>query len=179
MDLRRTNYIPCGERLPDGNKTLGMPDCFHLQAAFGWLELGNRKEAAAEAEKIAEDLRTHPDVLAFLAKFFLEVKDWKTCIEVSTALIEQETKSATAYIYRSYALHCLKRTQEAYSLLLPAVAMFPSWLVPYNLACYCSQLGKLNEAQDWFRKALCTNREAVLKIASDDPDLKPLWKIAE
>jgi len=47
--------------------------------------------------------------------------------------------------------------------------------VPYNLACYCSQLNRLYEAQDWFKKAMAINEQAVKKMAIDDPNFKPLW----
>jgi len=36
------------------------PDTFHLQAALGWLEVGNHLEANEELEKITSSLRTHP-----------------------------------------------------------------------------------------------------------------------
>jgi hypothetical protein len=70
----------------------------------------------------------------------------------------------------------LKRTQKAYDFLLPAKDKFPKNLtVPYNLACYCSQLNRLYEAQDWFKKAMAINEQAVKKMAIDDPNFKPLW----
>jgi len=40
---------------------------------------------------------------------------------------------------KQLALHELKRTQEAFDLLLPAADKFPApWTIPYNLACYCA-----------------------------------------
>ena len=44
-------------------KPLENPDLLHLQAAAGWLELGNHIEANEELEKITPKLRAHPDVL--------------------------------------------------------------------------------------------------------------------
>jgi hypothetical protein len=44
-------------------KPLEPPDSLHLQAAQGWLELGSHIEANEELEKIAPQLRAHPDVL--------------------------------------------------------------------------------------------------------------------
>jgi hypothetical protein len=53
---------------------------------------------------------------------------------------------------------------------------FPSeYLIPYNLACYCAQLGELEESMQWFKKAMVIDTKAVQKIAVDDPDLQPLW----
>ena len=39
------------------------PDSMHLEAAQGWLELGNHEEANEELELIDAPLRVHPDVL--------------------------------------------------------------------------------------------------------------------
>ena len=39
------------------------PDELHFQAAVGWLELGNWREANEELENITPALRAHPDVL--------------------------------------------------------------------------------------------------------------------
>jgi hypothetical protein len=44
-------------------KPLEPPDSIHLQAAQGWLELGDHIEASEELEKITPQLRAHPDVL--------------------------------------------------------------------------------------------------------------------
>jgi hypothetical protein len=49
------------------------------------------------------------------------------------------------------------------------------WLIPYNLACYCAQLGHLDECQVWFKKAMAIDEHTVKRAAIDDPDLKPLW----
>ena len=39
------------------------PDSHHLEAAKGWLELGNPEEAFEELGLIEPQLRGHPDVL--------------------------------------------------------------------------------------------------------------------
>src|SRR5580698_1949984 len=65
---------------------------------------------------------------------------------------------------------------EAKRILLVAAVKFPrEYLIPYNLACYCAQLGELKESAQWFKKAILIDDKAVQKIALDDPDLKPLW----
>ena len=42
---------------------LEAPDCHHLRAADGWLELGSPAEAEAELALIAPEHQRHPDVL--------------------------------------------------------------------------------------------------------------------
>jgi len=49
------------------------------------------------------------------------------------------------------------------------------WTVSYNLACYCAQLGRLDECQNWFKRAMSIDELAVKRAAVDDPNLKPLW----
>src|SRR4051812_39620774 len=59
-----------------------------------------------------------------------------------------------AWIHRSFALHELKRTQEAFDELLSGADRFPKvWTIPYDLACYCAQLERLEECKEWFTKA--------------------------
>jgi len=65
---------------------------------------------------------------------------------------------------------------EAKEILLGAEPKFPAhYLFPYNLACYCSQLGEFEEARRWLKKAAKIDNTAIKKISRDDPDLKPLW----
>jgi hypothetical protein len=42
---------------------LSASDRFHLEAAQGWLELGNWKKAHEELDRVTPLLRAHPDVL--------------------------------------------------------------------------------------------------------------------
>ena len=73
-------------------------------------------------------------------------------------------------------MHELRRTQEALDQLLPGVTKFKDiYVIPYNLACYCAQLGRLDECQTWFKRAMAIDEHAVKRVALDDPDLKPLW----
>jgi hypothetical protein len=70
----------------------------------------------------------------------------------------------------------MKRTQEAFDKLLPVAQRFPRvWAIPYNLACYCAQLGRLDECEQWFKQAMLIDQRTVQRAALDDPDLKPLW----
>ena len=69
-----------------------------------------------------------------------------------------------------------KKTQEAFDQLMAVADRFPKvWTIPYNLACYCAQLGRLDECEEWFKKAMAIDEHQVKRAAIDDPDLKPLW----
>ncbi len=79
---------------------------------------------------------------------------------------------------RSYGLHELKQTREAFDALLPAAGFFPKlWVIPYNLSCYCAQTGRLREALEWLETAIVLGGEHDIRTqALEDADLKPLWK---
>jgi hypothetical protein len=53
------------------------PDSTHLQAAEGWLELGNPLEANEELEKITPELRPQPDVLRVRWQIYAAAKEWE------------------------------------------------------------------------------------------------------
>jgi tetratricopeptide (TPR) repeat protein len=157
-------------------KSLDSPDIHHLQAAIGWLELGNHTEANEELEKIAPDLRAHPDVLEVRLEIYAQAKKWDLCVDIAGAIIELDPDRAEGWIQRSFALHELKLTQDAFDQLLPAAEKFPEvWTIPYNLACYCAQTGRLEECKKWFNMAMNIDENTVKRAAIDDPDLKPLW----
>jgi tetratricopeptide (TPR) repeat protein len=157
-------------------KPLPPPDSHYLSAAQGWLELGNHLEANEELERITPELRAHPDVLEIRWQIYAKEKKWDACVDIASAIVKLAPESSFGWIQRSFALHELKRTQEAFDQLLPVTEMFPKvWTIPYNLACYCAQLGRLDECQTWFKKAMAIDEYTVKDAAIDDPDLKPLW----
>lgn len=152
-------------------------DKLHLQAAEGWLELGDLDSAANELEEIAPELREHPHVLVVRMQIYLEAKRWENVVIIANTLVRDLPELREPWIHRSYALHELKRTQEAYDNLLPVAERFPDvWTIPYNLACYTAQLGRIEEAAMWFEKAKQIDPDTVQRAASDDPDLAPLFK---
>jgi tetratricopeptide (TPR) repeat protein len=156
--------------------SLQPPDTFHLQAAQGWLELGNYIEADEELEKITPQFRTHPDVEEVRWHLCAQAKRWEACVNITDATIKLDPKRSEAWIHRSFALHELRRTQDAFDQLLTAAEQFPTvWTIPYNLACYCAQLGRMNESKLWLERAILINERMVRQAAIDDPDLKPLW----
>ncbi|HEX5222508.1 MAG TPA: tetratricopeptide repeat protein [Verrucomicrobiae bacterium] len=161
--------------------TLEPPDNHFLDAATGWLMLGNAEEARSEFEQLSPKARMHPDALDFQWRWLAHLKRWEEAVDVAQLLIDKCPRRADAWIHRSFALHELRRTQEAFDLLLPALKKFPKEMtIPYNLACYTSQLGDLAAARQWFQKALTlgkTSEEKLerLQAALEDLDLKPLW----
>jgi predicted Zn-dependent protease len=165
-----------GDNISRKMKKLSLQDQRFIEAAEGWLGLGDHLAANEELEQISPESKGDPKVLEVRLQIYWAAKKWEACVEIASALVRLKPDSEFGWIGRSFALHELKRTEEAYDLLLPAKEKFPkNWTIPYNLACYCAQLNRLDEAQDWFRKAMAINEQIVKREAIGDPDLKPLW----
>ena len=160
------------------DKALEQADRFHLNAASGWIGLGDLDSASEELAQISPNKRAHPEVLLAQSEYFFAAKKWESVLDISGKLLEQFPKLEFLWINRSYALHELKRTEEAFDALVPAAGKFPKrWLIRYNLACYCSQLGKRAEAMNWLEKAVNLGDKTKIKqMALEDVDFKPLWK---
>ena len=70
----------------------------------------------------------------------------------------------------------LNRLQEARDMLRLAMEKFPSdEIIPYDLACVCCALGRLEEAHEWLRRAMDIGGKEIRLRALGDPDLEPLW----
>jgi hypothetical protein len=60
-------------------------------------------------------------------------------------------------------------------ILLNAESKFPKEaIIKYNLACYCCQLGEIDSAKNYLKKAFEIDSGWRLQ-ALDDEDLKPFW----
>ena len=154
------------------------PDTHHLSSAQGWLELGNPAEAGAELQRISAACQAHPEVLEARWQVYAKTQRWQKCIEVANFLLAAAPNRESGWIHRSFSLHEMKRTREAYEALLPALAKFPeNWLVQYNLACYSCRLQEFERAQKFFEQAcLLGDAREVRAMALHDADLRELWE---
>ena len=159
-------------------KTFSLADVRHLEAAEGWLGLGDPGSAGEELDAIAEPLSGHQAVLHLRWEVFSAGRKWERALEVATTLAFLEPTDKRTWLHRSFALHELKQTAEARENLLRVVDQFPNYAVMrYNLACYECQLGRLEQAKAWLKKAYkLGNRKKIKLLVLEDPDLEPLWE---
>jgi predicted Zn-dependent protease len=157
---------------------LGLRDRRHLDEAQGWLGLGNPIEANEALEQITPTLHAHPDVLRVRYNVYAAAKNWEAAAHIAEAIASLVPNDSFGYIHAAYALHEVKRTREAMNILLPVTLRFPDeWLIAYNLACYCCQLGDLKSSHEWLTKAYKTgNANNIKAMARRDPDLAPLFE---
>ena len=69
------------------------PDQNHLQAAEGWLGLGNPHEANEELERITPEHRVHPAVLEIRWQIYAQAKKWPACLDIAAAITKLAPKS--------------------------------------------------------------------------------------
>lgn len=122
------------------------PDSIYFQAALGWLELGNWREAIEEIENLSPANKEHPEVLLLRCQVYHEAKKWDCLAEVAETLRQQRSDNFTK-----------------------------DWRIPYRVACYYAQCGRLEKCKVWFLRAMMVSEDAVKRAAVDEPDLKPLW----
>jgi hypothetical protein len=151
-------------------------DRFLIEAASGWLMLGNSAEALRELAAIPAARRLHPDVL--LAEWDIHAcnRDWPAAIAIGERLRQLAPERPDGFVKKAFALHELKRTNEAWDCLYPVRASFPDqWIIPYNLACYACQLGDNNVALRFLKEAArLVDSKDFREMALNDSDLRPL-----
>ena len=145
------------------------------------MELGNHEEANEELELIDAPLRAHPDVLEVRWLIHQKVENWELCENIASALVKLAPERTTGWIHRSVALHEMKRTQEAYDELKPALDTFKKeqliW-VQYGVLRVCTgQQGRGARVAGY--KAIELGGDAVKTQALEDPDLQCVWVSGE
>ena len=162
-------------------KEVTAPDLHFLNAAKGWLELGNYKEAQAEVDRIGYWSRFHPDVLMARWKIFARVKNWGRSLDVARSMIKLAPDRPSSWICLSYSLCNSNRNLEAWQQLVDASERFPKVsAIPYFLARLSCKMGNLDEATKWLNKWNGMVNETSLKeTARKDPKLKPIWNQIE
>jgi hypothetical protein len=72
-------------------------------------------------------------------------------------------------------LDASKASENAEAILLRAQKMHPQVaMIAFNLVCYASVTGRIEEAKERLRHAIELDKD-VRGLALDDEDLKPLW----
>lgn len=156
----------------------------YLEAARGWLELGDPRSAAQELENISGLRRAQPDVLRVRLQIAMECHDWRNAQALAHGLIRATKHDADVFLWRSEAVRHLPEggIQSALSLLLEVANDFPNEAaIPFQLACYNCQLGEHATAQCWLALAFeAAQRQGCLKkwkaAALENRDLASLRK---
>lgn len=161
--------------------TITPPDSHHFRAAEGWLEFGLPNDAATEWERLSPTTRRLPSAIDLRWRIAAALGNWDHGVELGEQLISLAPQCADGWLRRAYALRRSPQgnLHRAWDALRPAADQFPEEeTIAYNLACYATQLGRLDEGWEWFLRALAisTNSANVRRLGLGDDDLRPLWE---
>jgi predicted Zn-dependent protease len=158
-------------------KKLAHPDSLYLQAAYGWLELGNHAEASVELDNLSPELQNHPEVLQVRVLICCAAQKWGYAAELAGTLCTLMPDSSFGPVHLARALRKQERTAEARQVLFAIAHKFPKeWCIHYGLACYDCRLGQRNHSLRWLRMAIdLAGKETIRAKALAESDLESLW----
>ena len=158
-----------------------MSDCDttnHLQAAEGWLDLGNHVEAHNELETLPHDQRNAPEVLKLRCRIYRQAEKWDYLAILAESCYGAHPQEAQFLIDWAWAEYRQGRRERAAVILLHESDRFPgSEALAYDLAIMLASLDRLPEARDWLARAfeLASEPDRLKLRALDDPELARLW----
>jgi Flp pilus assembly protein TadD len=147
----------------------------HVLASSGYLELGMFDDAAMVLEEIAPGDKTRNEVLGARVGIYMAAKKWDMAAAVASHLVKVDPETAGWWISLAYAVRRTEGVENAEAILLRAQAIHSRVaMIAFNLACYASVAGRMEEAKERLRHAIELDKD-VRGLALDDEDLKPLW----
>ena len=94
---------------------------------------------------------------------------------VASHLVKVDPGTACWWISLAFALRRIEGVEKAEAILLRAQKMHPKVaMIAFNLACYASVTGRMEETKGRLRHAIDLGKD-IRGLAIDDEDLKPLW----
>ena len=140
-----------------------------------YLELGMFDDAALVLEEINPEDRIRTEVLGARVALYITAKKWDMAAAFASHLVKIDPQTAEWWISLAYALRRTESVEKAEAILLRAQAIHPKVaMIAFNLACYASATGRMEEAKKRLRHAIKLDKD-IRGLAIDDEDLKPLW----
>jgi tetratricopeptide (TPR) repeat protein len=141
-----------------------------IRAAEGYAELGMYSEALTELDQLPPEDQERLESLRMRVQVVLQTRDWNSGLKLSRRIAEIFPNESYGFIHAAFCLHELGEAQRAKETLLNGP---PSLLDYYNLGCYETVLGNLDQAKAYLRASFRLNK-GFREIARQDPDLAPI-----
>jgi Flp pilus assembly protein TadD len=147
----------------------------HVLASSGYVELGILEDAALALEEIAPEDKHRNEVLGARVILYMTAKKWDMAAAVASHLVKVEPENEAWWISFAYSIRRSESLEKAEAILLRARAIHPKVaMIAFNLACYASVTGRMEEAKEQLPRAIDLDKD-MRKLAIEDEDLKPLW----
>lgn len=147
---------------------LPISEQFRIEAAKGWVLLGDLRDAHEELNHISKQWKQHPEVLELRWYLFAEEPDWESALPIAQKIHKKHPERLFGWLALAHSI--FKSTldaEAAFQLLSPAAEIFEGPQVAYGLACYASLTGDFTAARDWLSRAI---------EKSDDDQLEDFYK---
>jgi Flp pilus assembly protein TadD len=131
--------------------------------------------AAQVLEDIAPEDKNRKEVLGARVVLYIAAKKWDMAAVVASHLVKVEPENEAWWISLAYSVRRSEGVEEAEAILLRAQAIHPKIaMIAFNLDCYASVSGRMDEAKECLRNAIELDKD-IRKLAIDYEDLKLLW----
>lgn len=157
-------------------KAFPPPDAHYLNAARGWCELRDYASAKEELEKITPPLRNRLEALEVRWLIHMNQDKPETALNVAETMKILDPRKPLGWIYGGSSLRALNRLEEAYHCLAEGEKLFPrDYAFPYDLACLCCLLGRLEEGKEWLGRAVELGGKEIMTRVHEDEDLEVIF----
>jgi len=145
------------------------------QEVDGYLELEMPEMAEEELDALPTRLAIHPLMLDGRLAIQMHRQTWGKAVETGLTGCAASPGQASFFIHTAFCLHEMGRTEEAHLLLMSGpAALRREPLFHYNMGCYLTVLGRLDEAGQHLAEAF--RKDGSLKeFARSDRDLQAMW----
>ena len=132
-------------------------------------------DAARALEEIELEDRTRKEVLYAQVNLYVGAEKWYLAAAVAGYLVKADPQNPDIWIKLAYLVRRAENVEQAERVLFKARAWHPkNALIAFNLACYASAMGRMEEAKIRLQFAIRLDKN-ILRLALDDRDLQPLW----
>jgi Flp pilus assembly protein TadD len=147
----------------------------HVLASSGYLELGMLDDAAKVLDEIALEDKNRNEVLGARVVLYIAAKKWDMAAAIASHLVRVDPNNEAWWINLAYSVRRIEGVEKAEDILLRAQAIHPKVaIIAFNLACYASVTGRIEQAKARLRHAIDLDKE-IRRLALGDEDLRPLW----
>ena len=145
-----------------------------VRIAEGYAELGMLDDALTQLDKLDPEYHDRLEVLRMRVDVVLQKRDWQSGLQLGLRICSLHPSESCGYIHAAFCLHELGRTPEAKQTLLAGPAgLLDEAVYYYNLACYETVLGNLDQAKVYLRASFRLDK-SFRERAKGDPDLQQI-----
>ena len=164
------------ETSDESSKPFAREDSLILEWARECLKSGRSLEAGMKLERISPELRKHPEVLKLRYEIYKQEKRWHAALDAAQDYSEMVPTDVAGWLGQAVCLHEMKLSQRALNMLLKVVDRFPdNPMIPFYIALFTTELGRLEQARKWLFQALeIGDKSKLIALALNEPDMETL-----